>query len=346
MARIFLIQFLITKRLQVQLRVQLMNHFLHILHVQLPYRGLALSLIFAAASLVSLSSYASPCCGQNSSSLNVMTLRQGFSLSLSQTEMQSLGRVYDADNSFFVWPDSKSRDVSITQLSAGLGINERWQLQMVSSWQRASYSSQEFSQTEASMMDTLLGVTYELWPEYSFSFYKPIVYVSLLANIPTGRSVFETGAGPENIAVTGHGQWGGGLAVTLQKTIRPWFLSIQLRSLRLFADSWDETRVDGFYDSSAQMLFGYSLPFWDLNINFGLTQLELSERSVKINSSLVSANIKSPNSRSTMLNFGISRSVTENMNLALNFSDQTLLGQPKNTLLGQSVSLVVSYNKF
>lgn len=346
MARIFLNRFLITKRLLAQLRVQLMSHLLSIQRTQLSCRGLILFFIFKAASLVSLSSYASPCCGQSSSSLNIMTQRQGFNLSLSQTEMQSLGRVYDADNSFFIWPDSKSRDVSITQFSAGLAMRERWQLHIASSWQRANYLSEGFGQTEVGMMDTMLGVTYELLPEYSFSYYKPIVYLSLLANIPTGRSVFEGRAGPENIAVTGHGQWGGGLALTLQKTIRPWFALIQIRSLRLFADSWGETSVGDFYNSSAQLLLGYNLPFWDLNFNFGVTQLELSDRSVTLDSALISTNVASPNSRSTMLSFGLSRSLTENMNFALSFNDQTFLGEPKNTLLGQSVSLVLSYNKF
>jgi hypothetical protein len=196
------------------------------------------------------------------------------------------------------------------------------------------------------MMDTMVGFTYELWPEYSFSYYKPIVYISGFVNLPTGRSVFEGVAGPENIAVTGHGQWGSGVALTLQKTIRPWSLLFQAKSLRLFEETWGEASVGEFYDSSVQLILGYNLPIWDLNFNFGITQLELSSRKVKLNTDFILTDVRSPNSRSTMLSFGLSRSVTENFNLALSFNDQTLLGQPKNTLLAQGVSVILSYNKF
>lgn len=298
-------------------------------------------------SMLSISeSEASPCCGQNSSSLNIMTLRQGLNLALSQTQMKGLGRVFDQDDSFYVWPASKSRDVAITQLSAGYSLSQRWQVLATSSWQRSIYASDGYQQTATHMMDTTLGVTFEALPEYSFSYYKPIIYLTLFANLPTGRSVFAGPMGPENIAVTGHDQWGSGIAVTLQKNLRPWTMMLQMKSLRLFADTWLETPVDGFFDSSVQLLLGYNLPIWDLNLNFSATQLELLPRTVTLGSRAGLSTIVSPNSRSTMLSFGLSRMVNENVNLALSYNDQTLIGDPRNTLLAQGVSLVISYNHF
>ncbi len=306
-----------------------------------------LFLVFCTLPLfVFMKALASPCCGQNSASLNVMTLHQGLSLSLAQTQMQSVGRVFDSNNDFFVWPDSKTRDVAITQISAAMSLNSRLQLLLTSSWQSSNYRSNDFQQSAADMMDTVLGVTFDVWPEYTFSYYKPNVYVTVFANVPTGRSVFEGQTGPENIAVTGHGQWGAGVGLTLQKSLAPWSVMMQMKSLHLLSESWSQSQVDGFYDSSFQMLVGYSLPFWDLNLNFAVTQLELSSRTVEIKSTGTSVSVKSPNSRSTLLGFGLSRMFGESVNLALNFSDQTLLGKPKNTLLAQGVSFVISYNKF
>lgn len=124
--------------------------------------------------------------------------------------------------------------------------------------------------------------------------------VTLFANLPTGRSVFAGPMGPENIAVTCHDQWGSGIAVTLQKNLRPWTMMLQMKSLRLFADTWSETAVDGFFDSSVQLLLGYNLPFWNLNLNFSATQLELSPRTVTLGSQAEPNTIVSPNSHITV----------------------------------------------
>lgn len=302
-----------------------------------------ISYIFLMQTLYSSFVMASPCCGQNSSSLNVMTLRQDYNVSITQSQMTSLGRVYNATGDFFIWQDSKERSVSITQISLGLKLNERWQMFLGSAYQHSEYQSSGFQQSEKHMMDTSVGVTYELLPEYTFSYYKPIVYMTVFANLPTGHSVFDGQAGPENIKVSGHDQWGLGLGFTLQKILQPWSVMLQIKSLRLFSESFDQTSVEGFFDSSVQFMLGYSLPLWDLNLNFGITQLELSERQLSLSNS---SNISVPNSRSTLLNFGLSKNISESMSMALSYSDQTLLGKPKNTLLAQGVNFILTYNAF
>lgn len=284
---------------------------------------------------------ASPCCGQNASDLGVMTLRQKANVYLGQMYGTALGRVYGHSNDFFVWPEEKHRTTHITQLKLSYEIKNRLQFFSNIAYQVGEFKGSGLSQSASQMMDSSVGLTYEFISEYKFSYYKPTVYVSLFSNLPTGKSVFTDNVGTENIGVTGHGQWGAGVGLTLNKVILPWSLMVQLKTLRLFPDSFQNTSVKGFFDSSFQILLGYALPIWNVNINLGMTQLELSERKIQSKEQVLV-----PNARSTMMTIGFTKPIHENFILSFNYGDQSLIGRPKNTLLSQTFSLGLTYNYF
>ncbi len=290
---------------------------------------------------------ASSCCGQNSTNLNVMVQRQSYSLNLSHSLVSGVGRVFDPSNGFLVWQNEKSRQVHLTQIGGGFKIDSRLQAFVNAGYQTGIFEEFNFRQAESEMTDTSLGITYELLSEYTFSYYKPTVFITTFINLPTGRSVYEGQPGAENIAVSGHNQWGVGLGVTLYKVIAPWSILIQARSLRLSSKQFGDVNVQSFYDSSVQMILGYSLPFWKLNLNLSLTQMEMSDGSVTSKRVSQSLNFdQDANSRSTALGIGFSRLITEKINLNFIYTDQSLIGRPKNTLITQGANIVLSYSNF
>jgi hypothetical protein len=296
-------------------------------------------LIISLTSLYFNQSIASPCCGQSSSSLGVMTQRQRMNLSVSQSQSSAFGRVYDSSDDFYVWQDSKERIMDSTQLSISYKLNERLQSFFNTAYQVATYKDFGFKQSDQNLTDTTLGFTYEILPEYTFSYYRPTVYLSVFSNLPTGNSIFKGNSGAENISVSGHGQWGVGVGVTVNKIILPWSVLIQVKSLRLVDKDFGNAQVRGFFDSSAQLTMGYALKFLDLNLTAGILSLELSERRVRYQDEF-----DIPASRSTALSFGIAKPILENMVVAFNYSDQSLIGSPRNSLLSQTVSLNFAYN--
>lgn len=284
---------------------------------------------------------ASPCCGQSSSGLNVMTLRQSYSLNVTQSYSQALGRVYDSDPSFYVWPDSKQRTLSLTQLAFAVGVAPKIQILVNSAFQTAQFQDGDYQKSQSQFTDTTLGLSYEFLSEYKFSLYKPTGYLTLLTNLPTGQSVFDLDSGPEAINVSGHDQWGFGLGLTLNKVILPWTFLFQARSMYLSKKEFENSEVGDFFDSSFLFSLSYNLAKPNLVLSLGLTQFVLSSRTVQ---SFRQVHVSG--SRSTALQFGILKSITDLLALSLTYSDQTLLGDPENSLLSQTISLNLNVNYY
>ena len=166
------------------------------------------------------------------------------------------------------------------------------------------------------------------------------MFVTAFANIPTGRSIYDPGILTEGAGVTGHGQWGAGLGVTVRKIYFPWTLTLQLRSIELFAEEFGETRVSNFYDSAASFIVNYASRLWDLGFTAGVSYSHLSPRILR------PSNVRSSITENTSLLFGSQKVITDSWSVGVSYRDQTLLGPARNSLLNRSINISANYNYF
>lgn len=283
----------------------------------------------------SIKSHASSCCGQAPTSFTVLSLNQKLSLTTSLSYTESIGRVYQDSDKFFVFKDKK-RSVETLNLSVASQVSERSQVFATLGHSKGHFESSGLSTSAQHISDTLLGWTYEAVPEYSFSYWKPTVYLSALVNLPTGRSIYDEQSLGEAAGVTGHNQYGVGFGVTLKKVYYPISLSLQFKTIELFEEQINKVQVSNFYDSSISFITSYN--FQKVTTSFGLNYNQLSKRTVN--------GVSSEGSNNTMVLIALQTPINENLFVSLNYSDQTLIGKSRNTLLNRNLGLSFNYNYF
>ncbi len=295
-------------------------------------------LIFSLLFL-SKTSWASSCCGQSPASFTVLALNQKLSFSTGVTYLRSQGRVYNESDQFYIW-ESKKREVRSVLVNLASTLADQHQIFLNTNLLQGHYSDPLEKGSSTNLSDTLIGYTYEILPEYSFSYWKPVVSLTAFLNLPTGHSIYDRSSLSEGTDVTGHGQTGTGLGITVRKVYFPWTLTLQGRMIRLFSKRFERVNVSDFNDSSLAFLIDYSSSWWGLVFNGGLTFTHLSERTIE--PSLVTSGV----SQNFNILGGIQKSISESWVTGLYFSDQTLLGPAQNTILNRSVSLNFNYNYF
>jgi hypothetical protein len=260
-----------------------------------------------------------------------------LSLTASFSYSAAIGRVFRSKN-FYVW-EGKDRVVQSMGLTAASSLNERSQLFVQSALVKGKYSEEGQSQERQNLSDTQLGYTYEVLPEYSFSYWRPVLFLSLLVNLPTGHSIYDKESLTEGAAVTGHNQWGTGLGITLRKVYFPLTITLQGKWNHVYARSFEQTYVSDFIETSISFLANYVTSFYDVAMNVGITQNYLSPRKLQ------PSGLRSQSMRNSSLMIGAQKVLSENWGTGINYVDQTLIGQPKNSLLNRSVSVFFNYNK-
>lgn len=280
---------------------------------------------------------ASSCCGQSNSGVPLLSMGQEFFLSSSLSHSESMGRVYSGEE-FFVW-DGKQRSQQSLSLNSAAMINDRSQWAFTTAVVTGSFTDNNQSSSRTHLADSSLVYTYEVLPEYEYSKWKPVVYLSGLINLPTGNSIYSESNLSEGADVTGFDQWGAGFVLSLKKAYFPLQIISQFKVLKLFGRAFDQVRVSDFIDSSASLQLSYASSFYQLSFLTGLSYSQLSERRISPGS-------RSEKSESTSVNLGIQRSFANETAISLNYSDQTWLGKPQNTLLGKSISLNFQKNYY
>jgi len=279
---------------------------------------------------------ASSCCGQSGGSFPVSYLKQKWGFNLGFSRSKTEGRVQGGSGRFVTFAsgkdlikDSASFDVVYAPLNH--------QFFAKATLFRNSFESENLNQQKTDFSDLVLGYTFEVLPEYTYSKWKPVVYLSALVNLPTGRSVHDPNGLAEGADVTGYDQWGLGAGLTFRKVWFPVRLIVQLKSLSLFADDLSGIEVSGFREHSAGFTIGYSLSnFYDVSVSTGLSWQALEGREVDLN--------KTEDSDFVSFNISIIKPLSDALALSLNYVDQTLVGTPENTLLNRAYSMNLNYN--
>jgi hypothetical protein len=281
--------------------------------------------------------FASSCCGQSGGSFPVSYLKQKLSLNMALSRSESLGRVRAGSNQFVTFSDDKKLLKESLGFDAVYSLTDRSQMFTKASFFRNSYSSAVLNQQQTDLSDLVIGYTYEVLPEYTYSKWKPVVYLSTLLNLPTGRSVHDPNGLAEGADVTGYDQWGLGAGLTFRKVWFPFRAIVQLKSLALFRDDLSGVEVSNFWEHSAGLTLSYSVPnFYDVNLTSGLTWQSLQGRSVD--------KIRTADSEFVSFNFSIIKPLNDSFVLSVNYVDQTLLGTPENSLLNRAFSTNINYN--
>ena len=110
-------------------------------------------------SLLSLKTYASSCCGQAPTSFSVLSLNQKLSLTTSLSYTESVGRVYQDSDKFFVF-DKKNRSVQNFNLNVASQLSERSQVFATISQSQGHFESNGITATSSHTSDTSYRVTY------------------------------------------------------------------------------------------------------------------------------------------------------------------------------------------
>lgn len=296
-----------------------------------------IALIFLLSTSRSL---ASSCCGQSPTSYLVLYQHQKYSISPSLVYTQSLGRVYGDSEDFYVWPDNKKRTVQTLNLNAAVSLNEASQVFITTGYLMSRYQDQNGSASTGNLSDTLLGYSYEVLPEYTYSPWKPTLYVSALVNLPTGHSIYDQIKLSEGADVTGHNQWGGGLGLTARKVLFPFTLVVQGKVLRLLKKDFGTVEVSGFYDTSVASFLTYATRWWDISFTAGVTWNQMSSRQLSTSAT------SSGSSQVSTVVASVQKPINDDVSLSFAVSDQTLIGNPQNTLLNRSYTMNISYNYF
>lgn len=294
--------------------------------------------IFAA----SMNAQANSCCGQSPASFPVLSLDQKISVTTAYSLSKAQGRIYSPDQ-FVVW-NSKERNVQTLQLSVAGTLRSRHQFYANTALLKSEFQDAYQNDRAQSLSDTQAGYSYEVLPEYNFSLWRPVIYTSLLLNIPTGKSIYDNTQLSEGTDVTGHNQWGLGVGFTLRKVYFPMTLLLQGRSLQIFKKQFSNVEVGTFYDSSLAMLGSYAVNWQALTLHLGVTTNHLSSR--QLNANTVNASIESQAMQNTSLLVGLQKSLDEAWTVGLNYSDQTLLGPAKNSILNKTITMNLNYNYF
>lgn len=291
------------------------------------------------------SAFASSCCGQSPASYNVLSMNQRLSVSAGLSYSQTYGRYRhfsSSESGLEVWDDKKRESSSLLFNVAG-ALDSRQQVFINTAVVQGRYSDEVGKEQSTHLSDTLVGYSLEVLPEYTFSYWRPLVYMTGFINLPTGYSTYEMELS-EGADVTGHNQWGVGLGITLKKVLFPWTLTLQARTLQLFAKTFGSVGVSDFYDSSAMLQVNYSSRLLGLQWNGGVTFNHLSERTIESDEG--APLVPSETSQNFVVVVGIQKPVTDECAAGITYSDQTLLGPAKNSLLNRSIGLNLVYTYF
>lgn len=293
--------------------------------------GLMLSLLLSAKGI-----YANSCCGQSVANFKVLHRYEDMSLSWAQTYSQTLGRMYQDPHAFYVWSNDKARTVHQSSLFFAKTLSERWQVLGHFGAMKIKYQDRGGAEEATHFNDSLVGVTYEALPEYTYHPLKPVVHISGLLLVPTGHSIYDENSLTEGAGVSGFNQWGPGLGLTLFKVWSPWQLQIQCKSLMLMAKDFANAQVSHFFENTLSAFLTYNTSFWDLSWTVGSIWTQVTRK--KLNGILAQDSVV------TTSTLSVNKVIDEHWSSSLSYSDQSLVGQSTNTLINQIYAANLSYN--
>lgn len=288
---------------------------------------LSLFSLFFFAPLVAT---AAACCGGGFAAPSLIAGDDKAQLSTSYSYSEIVVDNVDSRGIWRTWDEHQK--IQSIRLEGAHIFSDRWQMGFALPVIERSRLEQKYS----GLGDLTTSLGYEYLPDWSFDLYRPkgIGYVQL--TLPTGKSRAESEIG--GLDSRGNGFWAVGLGTLLTKAIGRWDFFSNVEIHRSFEKSVDNSQLKGTltpgYGGNFGLGTGFNLKDWRL----GASATWSSEDPI-----VISGNINSDGSPERYATASASASylASDEWSTNLSYSDQTVLGNPRNTSLGKTISLQI-----
>lgn len=285
-------------------------------------------------------SFASSCCGGGASGSNLIMADNLAQASFSYVNQVDSLQVTDTGSAIALGEDTRQIQEFIHLSYAQLFL-DFWQWNVSIPFQQNTNSTPNGRLSEQGVGDVAVGVAYEFLPELEYSVWKPRGWFSVTVVAPTGRSRYSAHLN-YGLDTFGLGLWQNIYGFHFSKNLADWdFLaetSYNHRIQRKFNVGEQQNRVSLGEVIRMSLSLGWSPTKSASRIG---AQFEHYYQGHSI-SYYEDEKIQSGVSRWTR--FGINYSYRwTNMNVTLNYFDETLLGPTENKLLARGVSFSSQY---
>ncbi len=290
------------------------------------------SFLFLFSLLLILSSgrlLAASCCVSNTSVSNLMILPSSWQETVTLSQSRVIGDV-DA-NGKSVFRRANNRDViNLAKLDLAYGWNPRYQTGISVKYQNRSRDFNGDNSNSSGWNDLGLSHAYKILP-------LERIWVFNTLNIPTAKSQYDARSN-FSVDARGTGTYQSSVGIFGIKNFKEWDFLYSSEVHRSFARTFEtqnqKTEVGSFWGTSATGGVGYIPWRSKARYGFNLTPRYEGAKSVIANGS--KANGKGSLVWDSSLNF--SYTLTAAHALGVNYTDQTLIGPVRNSLVSRAVS--------
>jgi|GEM_PF-3728500 len=281
-----------------------------------------LTLSFKSTKAFSLS-----CCGSSPVNYYIPGDHQNLSFTLGYSNVHAVGRVFQDTTDFIKWTD-KERLLDILNFSVSYRIKDKLSLSLQNAYYSSNYKDSLQNRSDKNFGDTLLSINYEpdIYKKNSQLLKDSKVYTSALVNFPL---------------------WGLGVGLTVLKKIKSYDLNLQTKVLTLFSDQINSQLISNYYDLSLSLvlsksfsLFSTHSPSWQ--ISTGLNWSYVSKRRRR-GFEVVGENLRALSNQKTATLFKLRKSFND-FNIIFSYSDETLIGRPRNTIINRTFLINLTKN--
>jgi len=289
-------------------------------------------LLFSSSILVifcrASSAWAAACCGGGFAAPSVISGddRAQLSASYSLTEV-----TVDQVDSKGIWREwEHHQKVQTYKIEGAHLLNDRFQ----TGFALPVVQRTKLGKTYSGLGDMVGTLGYEYLPDWNYSPIRPkgIAYFQL--TLPTGRSRAESQVG--GMDSRGNGFLALGLGTLLSKTIHDFDALISIEGHRSISKTTPAKtdRLHPGYGANLSVGIGYNLK----NLRLGSMATWTYEDPVRIEGN---SHSRGSLERYTTANFSLSYLMNDDWSGMISYADQTLLGSPLNTSLGQTVAVQI-----
>lgn len=287
------------------------------------------SFVFAFIFLASLRAvFASTCCSSGSALPALITGDDRFQLSNSFSSSFVVGEV-DSDGESYFYDDPTNETLYGVNLSSALMFSHRFQagVQIPFQWRTLGERSDE------GVGDIKLNFAWEAFPLYSYSAWRPQVFVFAAMKFPTGKSTYESVE--PRLDTFGKGFYTPSLGLLAMKSWKKWDVSLSGEWGVPLSRQFNSESVDPGFTYSAVVSGGYHLADFRLGWSLGPNYEEPSR--------FKRANVKSKAKLAWDSSVSFSYVQNDFWSYSLGYLDQTLLGPAQNARLTRSLSVAMTY---
>lgn len=273
---------------------------------------------------------AAACCGGGFAAPSIIAGDDKAQLTSSYSMTEVTVDHVDANGVWHKW--DTHQQVQTIRIEGAHLVSDRWQAGFALPIVQRSRLEQSYS----GLGDIALSLGYEYLPDWDYNPLRPkgIGFVQL--TLPTGKSKAESDLG--GLDSRGNGFWSIGIGTLLTKTFGKYdaFSSIELHNS--FAKDFSNSQMQGTLKPGVGGNFGVGGGYNLESLRFGASLLWSYEDPVDIKSSSPSSGSAE---RSASLTLSANYLANDDWAGTLSYSDQTLIGSPVNTSLGQTLSLII-----